>query len=34
VALLDPVWDMLLVPERFRILHLILKSVVYDGSTG
>jgi hypothetical protein len=24
----------LLVPERFRILHLLVESVVYDGSTG
>jgi hypothetical protein len=23
VALFDPVWDLLLVPERFRILHLL-----------
>jgi hypothetical protein len=34
VALFDPVWDLLLVPERFRILHLLLASVVYDGATG
>jgi site-specific DNA recombinase len=34
VALLDPIWDLLLVPERFRILHLLLESVVYDGGTG
>jgi site-specific DNA recombinase len=34
VALFDPIWDLLLVPERFRILHLLLESVVYDGSTG
>ena len=34
VALFDPVWDMLLVPVRFRILHLLLESVVYDGVTG
>jgi site-specific DNA recombinase len=34
VALFDPVWDLLLVPERFRILHLLLESVVYDGATG
>ena len=34
VALFDPVWDMLLVPERFRILHLLIESVVYDGATG
>ena len=34
VALFDPVWDLLLVPERFRILHLLLESVGYDGSTG
>jgi hypothetical protein len=33
VALFDPVWDMLLVPERFRILHLFLESVVYDGAS-
>jgi multidrug efflux pump subunit AcrA (membrane-fusion protein) len=26
VALFDPVWDLLLVPERFRILHLLLES--------
>jgi hypothetical protein len=26
--------DLLLVPERFRILHLLLESVGYDGSTG
>jgi hypothetical protein len=32
VALFDPMWDLLLVPERFRILHL--DSVVYDGDTG
>jgi site-specific DNA recombinase len=34
VALFDPVWDVLLVPERFRILHLLLESVVYDVATG
>lgn len=34
VALFDPVWDLLLIPERFRILHLLLESVGYDGSTG
>jgi hypothetical protein len=34
VALFDPVWGMLLVPERFRIFHLLLESVDYDGSTG
>jgi site-specific DNA recombinase len=34
VTLFDPVWDLLLVPERFRILHLLLESVGYDGSTG
>jgi hypothetical protein len=34
VALFDPVWDMLLVSERFRILHLLIESVGYDGSTG
>jgi hypothetical protein len=36
VTLFDPVWDLLLVPERFRILHLhlLLESVVYDGATG
>jgi site-specific DNA recombinase len=34
VALFDPVWDLLLVPERFRILHLLLELVVYDGATG
>ena len=34
VALFDPVWDLLLVPERFRIFHLLLESVGYDGSTG
>jgi hypothetical protein len=34
VALFDPVWDLLLVPERLRILHLLLQSVAYDGSTG
>jgi hypothetical protein len=34
VALVDPVWDLLLVPERFRILHLLLEAVVCDGSTG
>jgi hypothetical protein len=34
VALFDPGWDLLLVPERFRILHLLLESVVYDGATG
>ena len=28
VALFDPVWDLLLVPERFRILHPLLESVV------
>ena len=33
VTLFDPVWDMLLVRERFRILHLLLESVVYDGAT-
>jgi hypothetical protein len=25
---------LLLVPERFRILHLLLESVVYNGATG
>ena len=34
VALFDPVWDLLLVPERFCTLHLLLESVGYDGSTG
>jgi hypothetical protein len=34
VALFDPVWDLLLVPERFRIFHLLLESVGYDGATG
>jgi site-specific DNA recombinase len=34
VALFDPNWDLLLIPERFRILHLLLESVGYDGSTG
>jgi multidrug efflux pump subunit AcrA (membrane-fusion protein) len=34
VALFDPVWDLLLVPERFRILHQLLESVGYDGATG
>jgi site-specific DNA recombinase len=34
VALFDPVWDLLLVPERFRILHLLLETVGYDGATG
>jgi hypothetical protein len=34
VALFDPVWDLLLVPERFRILHLLLDSVGHDGATG
>ena len=34
VALFDPVWDLLLVPERFRILHLLIESVLYDGGTG
>ena len=34
VALFDPVWDLLLVPERFRILHLLIESVGYDGATG
>jgi hypothetical protein len=33
-ALFDPVRDLLLVPERFRILHLLIESVVYDGATG
>lgn len=28
VALFDPVRDLLLVPERFRILHLLIESVV------
>jgi hypothetical protein len=34
VAFCDPIWDLLLVPERFRILHLLLEAVVYDGATG
>ena len=34
VALFDPVWDMLLVPERFVIQHLLLESEVYDGATS
>lgn len=34
VTLFDPVWDMLLVRERYRILHLLLELVVYDGATG
>jgi site-specific DNA recombinase len=33
VALFHPVWDLLLAPARFRILHLLLESVGYDGST-
>jgi hypothetical protein len=34
VALFDPVWELLRVPERFHILHLFLESMVYDGATG
>ena len=34
VALFDPVWDLLLIPERFRILHPLLDSVVYEGATA
>jgi hypothetical protein len=33
-SLFDPVWDLLLVPERSRILHLLLETVGYDGATG
>jgi hypothetical protein len=34
VALFNPIWDLFLVPERFRITHLLIESVVYDGATG
>jgi hypothetical protein len=34
VAHCAPVWDLLRVPERSRILHLLLESAVYNGATG
>jgi hypothetical protein len=34
VARFDPLWDLFFVPERFRITHLLIESVVYDGATG
>lgn len=30
----DPLWDLLRVPERWRILRLLLEYIVYDGTTG
>ncbi len=30
----DPIWDVLLTPEKERILKLLLERVSYDGSTG
>jgi len=34
IALFDPIWDMLFPRERSRVLHLLLKSAVYDGIKG
>jgi site-specific DNA recombinase len=30
----DPIWEVLLTPERERILNLLIERVSYDGSTG
>ncbi len=30
----DPVWDVLLTPERERVLNLLIERVAYDGGTG
>ena len=30
----DPVWDLLLTPEKERVLNLLIERVSYDGGTG
>jgi site-specific DNA recombinase len=34
MELFDPIWDVLLDRERYRILHLLLERIVYDGEKG
>jgi hypothetical protein len=34
MELFDPIWDVLLDRERYRILHLLLEHIVYDGEKG
>ena len=33
-ALFDPIWDVLIDRERYRIMHLLLERIVYDGEKG
>ena len=30
----DPIWDALLIPERERVLRLLVESIDYDGGDG
>jgi site-specific DNA recombinase len=34
MELFDPIWDVLLDRERYRIMHLLLERIVYDGEKG
>ena len=34
MELFDPIWDVFLDGERYRILHLLLERIVYDGEKG
>jgi hypothetical protein len=34
MELFDPIWEVLLDRERYRILHLLLERIVYDGQKG
>ena len=30
----DPIWDVLLTPEKERVLQLLIERIDYDGTTG
>ncbi len=30
----DPIWDVLLTPDRERVLHLLIEKTEYHGGTG
>jgi hypothetical protein len=34
MELFDPIWDVLLNRERYRIMHLLLQRIEYDGEKG
>jgi site-specific DNA recombinase len=34
MELFDPIWDVLLDRERYRIMHLLMERIVYDGEKG